>query len=88
MSNLKDPNEQYYIIQEHVVDLLIKYDEHVRDHHKNLIQVAENMVKNTPLKVPERKPDEPMKYHRYMTSPIFANTVKAITGYIISNIRK
>ena len=87
MSNIKDPNEEYNRIKTQVIDILIQYDEHVRSHHENLILQAENMVKSTPLVLPKKKKDEPMKYYRYMTSPIFRTTVESLTHYILTNIK-
>ena len=88
MSNLIDPNEKYNTVKERVITMLIQYDEHVRDSHANLIQMAEHMTKGTPMEIPERKYDEPLKYYRYMSSPIFRLTVDTITEYITSNTKE
>ena len=87
MSNLKDPNEQYNTIKEQISTMLIEYDEYVRDSHKDIIHIAENMVKNTPMEIRKPEPHEPMKYYRYMTSPVFRTTVDSLTSYIMSTMK-
>lgn len=87
MSNIQDPNEKYDTVRKQIINILIEYDEHVRDSHANLIQAAEHMTKGTPMEIREREPDEPMKYYRYMTSPIFRAVVESLTGYIMSNTK-
>lgn len=85
--NIVDLNEKYNTVKENIVNILIQYDEHVRYSHENLIQYAEYMAKGTPMQLREPEPNEPMKYYRYMTSPIFATTVEALTGYIMANTK-
>jgi len=87
MSNLRDTGERYNTIRENIIKILIDYDKYVMDTHHAVIQIADIMTKGTPLEVRKRKPDEPLEYYRYMTSPIFRRTVESITSYIMSNTK-
>lgn len=86
-SVLKDPNERHKIVQENVINILIQYDELVRDTHKDLILMAENMVKNTPMEFRKREDNEPMKHYRYTTSPAFRRVADMLTAYILTNTK-
>lgn len=88
MCSIIDQNEKYNIVRENVVDILIKYDEFVRIKHENIIEMAENMTKGTHLAIREREPEEPMKYYRYMTSPVFKTAVESLTAYIMTNTKE
>ena len=83
-------NEKHQIVKESIMDMLIKYDEHIRSKYALLIEAAENMTKGTPLSpiLREKDPEEPLKVYRYLTDPLFHTVVNQLTNYILSNTKE
>jgi len=91
MSNLLDPNIQYEKVKEQVVNLLIDYDQAVRNKHQGVIYLAEQLDSKRPIsmqQLKQRDPNDTLTQHLYFTCPIFRTTVDRITGYILSESQR